>query len=119
MGVYDVIGGPRMVRTAVDVLYRRLLADPQVKPYFDGVDLGRLTAHQRAFLSAALDGPNLYGGRDLATAHEGLNIDDAAFDALAEHLITTLRDLGADPEAVRVVMDRIENFRDDVVAKPS
>jgi hemoglobin len=117
MSVYDAIGGPRMVRTTVDVLYRRLLADPQVRPYFDGVDLGRLSAHQRAFLSAALGGPNLYGGRDMAAAHEGLGIDDAAFDALAEHLIATLRDLGADPEAVRVVVDRIETFRDAVVGK--
>jgi len=38
-GVYDAIGGSAAVAAAVDVLYARLLADPQLAHYFDGVDV--------------------------------------------------------------------------------
>ncbi|MGI8332939.1 group I truncated hemoglobin [Actinomadura scrupuli] len=119
MSVHDSVGGSRVIRTAVEVFYRRLLADPGFMAYFDGVDVTRLAAHQRAFLTAALGGPDLYGGRDLAAAHRGLRIDDAAFDAVAEHLVTALRDLGVEAGVLRLITDRIETFRDDVVEAPA
>ncbi|MEO5873632.1 MAG: group 1 truncated hemoglobin [Streptosporangiaceae bacterium] len=113
--LYDTIGGQRGMRTAVDVFYRRVLADPALKPFFAGIDLGRLAAHQRAFLASALGGPDLYGGLELATAHEGLQIDDAAFDGVTDHLLGTLRDLGADSDVRQAVSDRLEAYRSAVV----
>ena len=45
------------------VLYRRVLADPELAPWFEGIDLDRLKAHQRSFLAAAFGGPRVFGGR--------------------------------------------------------
>jgi len=115
MDVYDSIGGPRALRTAVDVLYRRVLADPDLRDFFAGVDLERLAAHQRAFLAMALGGPDLYGGRRLAEAHSGLAIGEADFDAMSAHLVGVLRDLGVGGEALDLVIERVEGFRDAVV----
>lgn len=115
MSLYDAIGGPRSVRTAVDVFYRRVLDDPALRGFFEDVDVSRLAAHQRSFLATALGGPDLYGGQGLAAAHAGLGIDDAAFDALSAHLIATLRDLGTEGTALTEAIERIEAFRDDVV----
>lgn len=115
MSVYDAIGGQRSVRTVVDVFYRRVTGDPKLMPFFEGIDLAGLAAHQRAFLSAALGGPDMYGGRDLATAHAGMRIDDAAFDLLTDHLTATLRDLGADHDTVLDVSERIEAYRGKIV----
>ncbi len=50
-------------------------------------DLRRLTSHQRAFLAAALGGPDIYAGRDLTRADARLNIDDAGFDAVVAHRV--------------------------------
>lgn len=119
MSVFDEIGGQRAVRTAVEVFYRRVTNDPQLMRFFDDADLGRLAAHQRAFLSAALGGPDLYGGRDLATAHEDLPIDDAAFDTLTDHLTATLRDLGIGQDALLAVAERVEAYRGKVVNVPA
>ena len=115
--LFDSIGGQRGLRTAVDVFYRRVLADPALMPFFAGIDVGRLSAHQRAFLATALGGPDLYGGRDLAVAHGGLRIDDAAFDGVADHLVGTLRDLGADAGVLRAVSERLESHRSAVVTR--
>ncbi|GAA2033175.1 group 1 truncated hemoglobin [Catenulispora yoronensis] len=118
MGVYDSIGGARTLRTVVDVFYRRVLADPTLKGFFSDVDVERLAAHQRSFLAMALGGPDLYGGRHLAEAHEGLAIHEADFDAMSGHLVGVLRDLGVSGEELTQAIERIESFRDAVVEPP-
>jgi len=70
MSIYDSIGGAPAVRLAVDKFYGRVLNDPQLAPYFAGVsDIDKLKAHQRAFIAAAVGGPEIYRGRDMGAAH--------------------------------------------------
>ena len=54
----------------------------------------------RAFVASALGGPAVYAGRDMAAAHRGLHITDAAFDAVVGHLVGALDSLGV-PAAPR------------------
>jgi len=64
MSIYDSIGGAPAIRAAVDDFYARVLADARLAPFFTGTDLHRLKAHQRAFIAAAVGGPEIYAGRD-------------------------------------------------------
>ncbi|GAA1941480.1 group I truncated hemoglobin [Agromyces allii] len=114
--IYDELGGSDGVRTAVTVLYNRIAADPELAPWFADVDVERLKAHQRAFLSAAFGGPQVFSGRTAGEAHEGLEITDAAFDRVVGTLMTTLADLGVANEAVVVVGARLEDLRADIVS---
>ena len=117
MSVYDELGGAAPVKAAVTVFYDRVLADPSLAHWFEGIDMSRLKAHQRAFLAAALGGPDLFSGRDLVGAHAGLAITDAAFDSIVEHLIVSLHDLGVADDVVAAIRTRLEPLRDDVVAR--
>lgn len=114
-GLYDALGGDDGLSAVVEAFYARVTVDPELAPYFAGIDLDRLRAHQRAFLRAAIDGPGRYPGRPLAQAHAGLGITDAHFDRLVDHLATVLGDLGAGPGAVAFVRDRIGALRAQVV----
>ena len=113
--LYDEVGGPDGVRTAVTVFYRRVVDDEELGPWFEGIDLDRLKAHQRAFLGAAFGGPQIFSGRSLADAHASLEITDAAFDRIVQTLCTSLADLGVRQEAVTRVAERLELARTDVV----
>ena len=113
--MYDRLGGPDGVRTAVSVFYQRVVADPELAPWFEGIDLDRLQAHQRAFLAAAFGGPQVFSGRSLSEAHAGLEVTDAAFDRIVETLMTALDDLGVDPQAVVAVGERLESVRGEIV----
>jgi hypothetical protein len=72
MSIYDSIGGAPAIRAAVDDFYARLLADRQLAAFFTGTDLRRLKAHQRAYIAAAVGGPEVFAGREMAAAHAGL-----------------------------------------------
>jgi hemoglobin len=109
------LGGQSGVAATVDDLYRRLLHDPEVAPYFTGVDLDRLRAHMTDFLVAVIDGPDHYSGRELAVAHGHLLITDAAFDATASHLLDALEDRSVRPALLDTVLDRIAPLRAVVV----
>jgi hemoglobin len=113
--LYQSIGGSVVVTMVVDVLYDRLTADPQLAPWFDGVDLRRLKSHQRAFLTIALGGPDDFVGRGLAEAHAGLAITGSAFDRLLDHLVAALTDLGLPDDGIGVIAARITALRDQVV----
>ena len=39
---YEVVGGGPAVSAVVNDFYERVLSDPQLAPYFEGVDLPRL-----------------------------------------------------------------------------
>lgn len=113
--LYREVGGDAGLKAAVAVFYTRLTGDPELAPYFEHVDLGRLRAHQHSFLAAALGGPELFTGRPLEHAHAGLGITDAHFDRVVDHLAETLGDLGGDPAYVAAVRRRIEGLRRRVV----
>lgn len=115
MSIYDSIGGASAVRAAVDDFYARVLADPQLAPFFTQTDLNRLKAHQRAFIAAAIGGPEIFEGRDMASAHAGLAIADADFDAVVGHLVGTLAGLGVPEETIGQIGSALAPLRSDIV----
>ncbi len=115
MSIYDRIGGAGAVRAAVDDFYARVLADPRLAPFFSGTDLNRLKAHQRAFIAAAIGGPEVFSGRDMAAAHAGLGIADADFDAVVGHLAGTLSGLGVPADITGQIGSALAPLRPDIV----
>ena len=49
-------GGPA-VSAVVNDFYERVLGDPQLVPYFEGVDMARLKRHQVLLVTQVLGGP--------------------------------------------------------------
>jgi len=118
MSIYEEIGGQAAIKTAVTVFYNRVTADETLAAWFEGVDLSRLRAHQRAFLAAALDGPPVFAGRSLVEAHAGMAITDAAFTSIVNHLLVTLDDLGVEGPVIGRVVERLEAVRTEIVELP-
>jgi hemoglobin len=119
MSIYESIGGGPAVADAVDDFYARVLADSQLAPFFTGVDLQHLKAHQRAFIAPAIGGSEIYQGRDMAAAHAGLAITDADFDAVVAHLVDTLTGLGVPQETIGQIGGALAPLRGDIVAAPA
>ncbi len=115
MSLYEELGGDTAISRAVDYFYNRMLADETLAHWFEDMDMAILKAHQRAFLTVALGGPELYDGRSMRNAHARLGIQDADFTRAKEHLADALTSIGAAPELVAMVARRIELMRAAIV----
>jgi hemoglobin len=98
--LYDKIGGAAAVDAAVDVFYRKVLADQRISHYFDSVDMDRQRAKQKAFLTYAFGGPNQYSGQDMRAAHARMKLSEADFNAVMENLGATLSELKVPSELI-------------------
>jgi len=115
VSLYDDIGGAPTISLAVSVFYHRVVADESLARWFGEVDIDRLVAHQRAFLTVALGGPDVFTGRHMNVAHGGLGITDEAYDAVIEHLAYALLDVGLSHDQVTGVIAGIEPLRAEIV----
>jgi hemoglobin len=118
--LYDRLGGEGAVDAAVDIFYRKVLADRSISRYFDSTDMDAQRAKQKAFLTMVFGGPNAYKGKDLRTAHARLvkdGLGDAHFDAVAGHLKATLQELGVAPPLVDEVIALAASTRADVLGR--
>jgi hemoglobin len=118
--LYQRLGGAQMIEKAVDAFYQKVLADDRVRRFFDDIDMDQQRARQREFLTYSLGGPATYTGKELRVAHQRLvdaGLSDIHFVIVCEHLVSTLNELGAPPDAVVGVLTFLESKRDDVLCR--
>jgi hemoglobin len=115
--MYQQIGGEAGLKKVVDHFYERLWADPELKPYFAGIDGEQLKRHQALFLTFVLGGgAEEWGGVSLGSAHSQLHITDAAFTKVAWHLTTTLEELDINRSLTMIINGFVEGVRGQVVS---
>lgn len=120
VSLFEQLGGEAAVDAAVDVFYRKVLADYRINRFFNNVDMDKQAAKQKAFLTMAFGGPNHYTGKDLRDGHAKLvkmGLNDSHFDAVLENLAATLIELGVAQELVDQVNALAETTRNDVLGK--
>ncbi len=118
--LFEQIGGEAAVNAAVDIFYRKVLADYRINRFFDNVDMEQQAAKQKAFLTMAFGGPNNYTGTDMRNAHARLvkmGLDDSHFDAVMEHLGGTLKELNVSDNLIAQVAAIAESTRNDVLGR--
>ena len=115
MSVYEAIGGAAAVDAAVDIFYRKVLSDERISEFFDTVDMAEQHKKQKAFLTMVFGGPNAYTGKDMRTAHAGMNLTAEHFDAVAEALVGTLEDLEVSQEHINEIVGIALSVKDDVL----
>jgi hemoglobin len=115
MVLYDEVGGAAGVATALDQFYPKVLADPTLSPYFDGVDIEDLKKRIGSFMAMALGGPSAYEGPTLRDVHGRMAINDEIFDRFVGTFEGVLTDLGAGTDQITQVMDLLNGVRGEVL----
>jgi len=118
--LYEKLGGEPAVNAAVDIFYRKMLTDDRVSRFFEGVDMDRQAAKQKAFLTMVFGGPAEYSGKDMYEGHKHLikmGLDDSHVDAVIENLGTTLTELGVANDLIQEVANIANSVRDDVLGR--
>ena len=88
--LYERLGGKPAITAVVDDFAVRVVKDHRVNRFFAHTDVLAFKAKLVDQICEASGGPCKYTGRDMKTAHQGLGITNADYDAVVEDLITTL-----------------------------
>jgi hemoglobin len=118
--LYEQLGGQPAVDAAVDIFYRKVLVDPRISTFFDGVDMDRQIAKQKAFLTMVFGGPANYSGKDMRSGHAHLvsrGLNDSHVDAVIELLGQTLNELGVAQPLIEKVAALANSVRNDVLSR--
>lgn len=116
--LFERIGGKEAVTETVMRLYKRILGDALLCPFFEDINVDRLRSSQTAFVTMAFGGPNEYMGASLRKAHERLvarGLSDAHFNAVAGHLKAVLEELGVADDLIAEALAIVETTRHDVL----
>lgn len=116
MQLYDKYGGFAAISHIVHAFYDKVLAAPSLDPYFHGVEMEALIAHQTRFLCKVLGGPDNYTGRAMSKVHQPHHISAAAFAEVAAMLQEALEEAQVEPDDVATIMGVVASVRGDVVS---
>ena len=83
---FQGLGGKPGIKQIVDTLMPLVLADPRIKESFTDIDMKKLALRLEEQFCVLSGGPCTYQGKDMTEIHDGLNITNAQFNALAEDL---------------------------------
>jgi len=124
--LYDRLGGETALRAVVDDLVARAAADDTLNftrqgtaAAWEATPANVETLKQRLvqFIGHATGGPQIYGGRDMATAHAGMEITDAEFDRLGGHLGSALTAYDVPEEEKQELFTIVESTRSAIVSE--
>lgn len=85
-GLYQALGERQGIRLLMDDFARGLRADPRIGTQFADTNLDNLAQSLTEQVCQLAGGPCTYQGPDMRTAHEGMDITRADFNALVEVL---------------------------------
>jgi len=88
--LYDRLGKMDAITPLVDDFVANVAADTRINAAFANADVPHLKKMLVDQICAATGGPCKYTGKDMKTAHQGMNIKAADFDALVDDLKKSL-----------------------------
>ena len=91
--LYQRLGGYDAIAAVTDDFLGRMLADTLTRQYFANVDSVRVRQIRQNIVDqicGVTGGPCYYTGMNMKTAHKGLKISEAAWNAAAAHLVETM-----------------------------
>jgi hemoglobin len=118
--LYTRLGGYDALVAVTKDFIGRLATDPSLAKFFTGLNdtsKARVESHVVDFLCVATGGPCIYTGQDMKTAHTGLHITDADWNASAAHLVETLNKFKVPQKEQDEVMAAISGLKGDIVGR--
>jgi hemoglobin len=114
--LFDRIGGAAAVTDLVSQFYEKVLADPELAPFFSHVGMDKQRHMQAEFFAAALGGPVAYSGRPIVHAHQNLGITLVDYQRFVKHLFETLSKFDLTDDECYEIIGRLNLYTNDIVS---
>jgi hemoglobin len=120
--LYERLGGMPVLTQLVDAFVANVSADTRINKFFQRIagDTAATQGFKRKLvdqLCQGAGGPCTYTGLDMKSAHQGMNLTDADFDALVENLVKALDSAGVSQRNKDELLSVLAPMRADIVTK--
>lgn len=116
--LYKRLGGYDAIAAVTDDFIGRMATDKSLGRFFVGhskESLARIRQLVVDQLCAATGGPCVYIGRDMKSAHQGMGISEADWNAAAAHLVATLDKFKVPAKEKSEVLAAVSSLKNDIV----
>jgi hemoglobin len=120
--LYERLGGKKSITAVVDEFVGRVAADGRINAFFKdtAADPKRLAKFKKNLVDQicqASGGPCKYMGKDMKTAHAGMGITSADFNALVEDLVAALDKFKVGDKEKNDLLGALGPMKSDIVTK--
>ncbi len=115
--LYARLGGKGAIIAVVDDFVGRVGADKRINQFFAKTDLANLKKMLVDQICEASGGPCKYTGKDMKTAHKGMGVSEADFNALVEDLVATLDKFKVPEKEKNTLLGVLGPMKGDIVEK--
>ena len=116
--LYARLGGYDAIAAVTDDFIGRLAQDKQLARFLAGHSkdsLGKIRQHVVEQICAATGGPCVYIGRDMKTAHQGMGITEADWNAAVKDLVATLDHFKVPEKEKNELLGAVASLKNDIV----
>jgi len=118
--LYKRLGGREGIKGVVDEFVAILVADPRVNARFKAlkpVEVERVKTNAADQVCEATGGPCSYLGKDMKTAHRGMKITEAEWDATVEDLVKAMDKKGVPKKEQQELLGLLAPMKKDIVGQ--
>jgi hemoglobin len=115
--LYQRLGGKDAIVAVVDEFVGNVAADARINGRFASTNIPRLKQMLVDQICAGTGGPCTYSGRDMKSAHTGMNINDGEFGALVEDLIKALDKFKVPEKEKKELLAILGPMKGDIVGR--
>lgn len=120
--LYERLGGEEGLITIVDDVLEAHLNNPAINarflPYLERPEyVEQLKKHTVNFFCAGAGGPQQYGGRDMTTAHRGMNISAAEYMHAIDDIMGVMDKHGKSEETKKDVLAILYSLKGLMIGK--
>ncbi len=116
--LYTRLGGKPAITAVVEDFVGRVAADNRINGKFANANIPRLKTMLVDQICQASGGPCTYTGRDMKTAHAGMGISGAEFDALVGDLVATLNKFKVGEREKNELLAALGPMKKDITERP-
>lgn len=113
--LYQRLGGHEAITAVVNDAIVNVSTDARINQRFAKAGGPKLTSNLVDLICERTGGPCTYRGRNMADAHEGMNISDDEFDALVDDLAKALDKFKVPPRERSEVMAILAQMKNAIV----
>ncbi|SOY67849.1 Hemin transporter (fragment) [Cupriavidus taiwanensis] len=105
------------ITAVVDDFVGNVATDTRINARFANANIPRLKTRLVEQICAGSGGPCTYGGLDMKTAHAGMAITNAEFDALVDDLVKSLNKFKVPEREQKELLGILGPMRKDIVSR--